>query len=244
MTAPTITYPVVRPFGNPAVNPTDPGGATLPIPLDTQIAVLVGAASFEDGFPAATMVDPETDGGVNPYGQDMDGILYMITQYCALMQAGLLVHYNADASTFFGGYAIGAKLASTTPGRTWTNVLDGNVNDPDSVSTGWRSNNALHVTIAPTTGQHDNFVLPGASDFALDVDTTAGPIDFSGFVAQCDGQTLYLSNVIGASLMQILASNGGSGAANQIRSATDLGLIQNQTFTIKYFAGLNRWLAI
>ena len=232
-------FPITQPFGKNAVDPY----IQLPIPVPSKIGIVNGEASFDDGFVPLNMTAP-TSGGVPPEGKQFNGILYMITQYCALMQAGQAVVFDAAVATAIGGYAIGAKVVSvSTSGRVWTNLVSGNTNDPDSDDTGWYANTALHVTVAPTAGQHDNYVLPGASDYCLDVDTTAGNIDFSGFVAQRDGQTIYLSNTA-ANLMQVLASNGGSLAANRVRAATDLGLIQNQTFTIKYFAGLNRWLAI
>lgn len=228
---------VVKPFGADAIDPTY---ITLPIPI---VAGIGADASFNAGFPAATMTDP-LEGGVPPYGQDMNGILYMLSAYCALLQAGQRVNWDSDASDAFTGYAIGAEVASVdTPGRVWTNLIDGNTADPDDDDTGWAANDPLYATVAPSAGQHNNYVLPGASDYALDVDTTAGNIDFTGFVAQRNGQKLSISNT-GANLLQVLASNAGSTAANQVRSATDLAVIQNQTLTVQYFASLNRWLII
>lgn len=235
---------VTQPFGNPALDPTDPGGATLPVPTPTQVGVLVGAASFTDGFPAATMVDPETEGGVPPYGQDMNGILYMLSAYCALIQAGQRCNWNEDASDAFTGYAVGAEVASVdTPGRVWTNITDGNTNDPDDDPTGWYASDPLYATSAPAAGQHDDVVLPGASDFAFDIDSSAGNIDFTGFVAQRNGQKLFISNT-GANLLQVLANDTDSDPENRIRSATDLAVIQNQTLTIQWFATLDRWLIV
>lgn len=244
---PVPQFPVVRPFGNPAVPPTDAGGATLPLPVDSQVGVLVGAASFEDGFPAATMTDPEA-GGIAPYGQDFNGLGYMLSQYAALMQAGQLATWNDDAQTAFGGYAVGARLASaTTPGLFWTNNLDGNAADPDVDPSNWIASRPLYRTTAPAAGTFNNIALPGPSDYVWDVDTTAGNVDFSGFIAQRDGQRLYLSNINSANLFQVLALNGGSLAARQVRNATDLALVQNQTLTLQYAAGApggGKWLLV
>lgn len=238
-------YIITQPFGNPAVTPTDPGGATLPVPVPSQIGVIVGAASFEDGFPAATMVNPETQGGVPPYGQDFNGLMYMITAYCALLQAGEKVNYDLQASTAFGGYAVGAQVASTAvAGLVWTNYTDGNTNNPDLDSTGWAASYPLRALAAPTAGAHADYVLPGMSDYALDIDSSAGNIDFSGFVAQRNGQKIFLSNIIGANLVQVLALNGGSAANNQIRAATDLALVTNQTLTLQWVAGVNKWILV
>lgn len=237
---------IVEAFGTDAtlLPPTDPGGVTLPIPIPDQTGTLAGAASFSTGFPIATMSDSESAGGVPPYGQDMNGILYMLSAYCAMLQAGQLCFFDAVAAAAFGGYSVGAKLASVaTPGRFWVNVVDGNLNDPDVTPTGWAAEDPLFNASAPAAGTIHNLVLPGASDFALDIDTTAGNIDITGFVAQRNGQTLYISNT-GANLLQFLVNNVGSAAANRLRGPTDLAVVQNQTQTIKWFSGLNRWLAI
>lgn len=238
--APTIQYIITEMFGKDAVVGTD---ITLPIPVPSQISVLVGAASFADGFPPATRVDPE-DGGSNVYGQDVGGICAMLSQYCALMQGGQIVPFSAAAATAFSGYAKGAKVASVlTPGLLWTNNLAGNTVDPDVTPTNWIASEPLYAVLTPTAGAHNNQVLPGASDFALDIDTTAGAANFTGFVAQRDGQKLFIS-ATAANLLQIMALDGGSSAANRIRAASDLGVIQNQTITIQYFASITKWLIV
>lgn len=231
-------YPILELFGATAVNPDD---ITLPIP-DTA-PLLVGAASFDDGFPAATRTDPEA-GGVAPYGQDMNGILYMLSAYCLLLQAGQIVEFDADAVTAFTGYAIGAKVASvTTPGRVWTNWLNGNTNDPDSVATGWASDDPLYATSAPAAGTYNDVVIPGASDYALDVDTTAGAVTHTGFIPQRNGQRLFLSNT-GANLYN-LSNLTGSAAAHQIRTiAGGQSLLSGQSATLEYVAVLNKWLFV
>lgn len=240
----TPTNPILRPFGNAALGPSDPGGAVLPIPVASQIGVLPGAASFTDGFPPATMVDPEADGGVPPFGQDMNGLLYMITAYCAMLQAGQLVNWNDTAQTAFGGYAIGAQVASiAAPGRVWTNWVDGNPNDPDVDPTGWAANDPQLATLSPTAGTYHDVVLPGVGDYALDIDTTDGNVDYGGFVAQRNGQKLFISNT-GPNLVQILANSGGDAADNRVRAPSDLAIVQNQTLTIQYFTALSRWLLI
>ena len=53
-------------------------GSKNTIPVPSQISVTPGAASYTDGFPPLTMT-PKASGGVPPFGQDMNGILYAIT---------------------------------------------------------------------------------------------------------------------------------------------------------------------
>ncbi len=236
---PAPVYPIVRPFGSNAV---DPDYITLPIPETPEPTV--GMASFELGFPPATMSDPESAGGVPPFGEDMNGILYMLSQYAALAQAGQIVPWSAAASYEIGGYKIGAKVASvTTPGRVWTNWLDGNEADPDADETGWAADDALYATDAPAAGSYDDVVIPGASDYALDVDTSAGDVSYTGFVPQRSSQRLFISNT-GANLLN-LPSLTGSAANNQLRGiAGGLTLISGQTVTLQYIDTLNKWLFV
>lgn len=244
-----VTPPVhiiIEPFGADAaaLDPTAPGGVTLPILVPDQTGVVVGAASFDAGFPPATMVDPEAEGGVPPFGQDMNGILYMISAYCAMLQAGQRVNWNSDASDAFVGYAVGAEVASATvDGRVWVNLVDGNVNDPDVDDDGWAATDPLHAASAPAAGTINNLVLPGGSDYSLDIDTTAGNVNVTGLVAQRNGQKVYASNT-GANLLQFLALNAGSAVNNRIRAPSDLAVVQNQTLTLMWVSGLNRWLLV
>lgn len=233
-------FPITKPFGAAAVAP---GDITLPIPVPSQAGVLVGAASFEDGFPAATRTDP-TAGGVAPYGQDFNGIMFMMSVYCAISQAGQIVPFNAAAAGAIFGYAVGARVASiTTPGRVWRNILDGNTNDPDVNDVGWSASDPLYGTSAPAAGTYDDVALPGASDYALDVDTAAGDVTHTGFVAQRNGQRIFVSN-IGVNLYN-LASLTGSAANNQIRCIPGgLTLIQYQSATLEWVATLNKWLIV
>lgn len=213
------------------------------IPRPSQVGVSPELASFNDGFPPATRT-PRGAGGIPPRGLDMNGILFMSTAHIAWLAAGGGYVFNADVVTVQGGYAVGAVLRSAiTPLLFFTNILAGNTNNPDSVSTGWVASIPQFFNTVATAGAHNNVALPGASDCVLDFDTTAGNADYSGFVAQRDGQRLYISNT-GANLLQVLALSGLSTAANRIRNATDLALVQNQTLTIQYVSALSRWILV
>lgn len=243
----TPVHIIVEPFGTDAaaLPPTDPGGVTLPIPVASQVGVLVGAASFADGFPAATMSDPETEGGVPPYGQDVTGILYMITAYIAMLQAGQRCTFNAVAATAFGGYAVGATVDSvTTPGLSYVNVLNANTNDPDTVITGWvpirqTSTPTDRLAVAPAAGTTHNLAV-GKNVGFLDVDTTAGNVTITGLTAGTDGQILVIT-CTGANLLT-LAALTGSTAPNQFRLPTDLSFTLNDGMSVRYSATVGKWV--
>ncbi len=57
-----------------------------PIPDTSQIGINNGFASLPDGFPPLTFT-PAGSGGVDPFGQDMNGILQQITQWCLWLTA-------------------------------------------------------------------------------------------------------------------------------------------------------------
>src|SRR5882672_6928730 len=129
----TLVTPLLiyRPFGTNAANPTY---INLPIPDASQTGTTINAASFADGFPPATMT-PEVSGGLPFFGQDMNGILWMISAYAANFAAGALSSYDATLSTAISGYPAGAILVASDAEGMWINQLDGNTANPDT-STG------------------------------------------------------------------------------------------------------------
>jgi hypothetical protein len=128
---------IAQPFGFGAANPTF---INLPIPVPSQISTTVNAASFTDGFPPNTMT-PEASGGLPFFGQDMNGILWMVSAYCANFAAGALPKYNATMSSTITGYPLGAVLNATGPAAgtnsQWVNLVDGNTTNPDTGGAGW-----------------------------------------------------------------------------------------------------------
>lgn len=101
-----------------------------PIPLTT---ASTERASFDQGFPPRTMQEVFA-GGTPPYGQDMNGILYMITSHIAALQAGQPYLYSSPLATALGGYANGTLLGMADGTGVWINILAGNTTDPDGGS--------------------------------------------------------------------------------------------------------------
>jgi hypothetical protein len=201
-----------------------------------------GAASYDLGFPAATMTDPGL-GGVPPSGADMNGILNAVSSWCAALQAGQNPPvYSSAVSTAISGYKAGAMLASASHvGRYYINFVNGNTNDPDSTITGWMSTVPLYATSSPSGGTHADNVLPGYSDYILDYDTTAGAVTLNGFVAQRDGQRITI-NCTGANNLTIGALSGSAG--NQVRASSGTTIVQNDSFTIQYCAAITAWVVV
>lgn len=235
---------LVEPFAKNATTctPAAPvaGGRTFPFPQATQVGIVNGAASLDDGFTAANMTDPSA-GGVPPFGVDMNGIMFYVSSWVAYLAAGQLPQYDATLQTAMGGYAIGSVLSQAAdPFETWTSVVDANTTDPDTGGAGWVSSKPLYSAVA-LTGSND-VVLPGVSDYVIAVTTTAGAVTYSGFIAQRDGQRITFINVgTGANLLTLSALTG-SVAGNQIRAASDINAVVNQSFSIQYSTGAGKWI--
>jgi hypothetical protein len=128
---------IVEPFGNSAANPAN---INIPILVPDQTGITVNRASFETGFPVSTMT-PEVSGGLPFFGQDMNGILYMISAYCANFAAGALSGYNSTLSTAVSGYPENAVLVAAQSAGAfslWAQIgASGNTTDPDTGGAGW-----------------------------------------------------------------------------------------------------------
>lgn len=116
--------------------PFSESGQKQPIPIDSQIGIEDGRASYTDGFPPLTRT-PLAAGGKPPFGTDMNGILYAITVIQRWQSAGGLFKYDADFSTAIGGYPKGALLLKVDGSGYWQNTVENNTANPDSSGAGW-----------------------------------------------------------------------------------------------------------
>lgn len=106
------------------------------IPVDSQIGVTPGAASFTDGFPPLTMT-PLVAGGVPPYGADFNGILNFLSAATRWSQAGAGYKYDSSFAAAVGGYPRGAMLLSADGTGMWRSTAENNGTDPDAGGAGW-----------------------------------------------------------------------------------------------------------
>lgn len=75
-----------------------------------------GMASIEDGFPIETMKDIDTEDGVPPMGQDMNGLLNVATSPTVyLQQGGNGFKFSQEFVNRYQGYAQGAMLCFDDP---------------------------------------------------------------------------------------------------------------------------------
>ena len=144
-------------------------GTKNAIPVNSQIGVKDGAASYTDGFPPLTMT-PIAAGGIPPAGGDFNGILNAITQSVRWACAGGQYAYDDAFSTAIGGYPKGALIQNAAGDVIWLNTVDDNKTNPDT-GTGWSpairyglTTVALagsNVTLTPAQAAKETIVLTG-----------------------------------------------------------------------------------
>jgi hypothetical protein len=106
-------------------------GSKHAIPTNSQIGITAGAASLNDGFPPLTFT-PIASGGVPPDGNDMNGILNLISANTNWANAGGTYPYNSAFSTYIGGYPKGAVLGMAAGTGFWLSTIDNNTTNPES----------------------------------------------------------------------------------------------------------------
>ena len=112
------------------------GGSKNSIPVLSQTGTVPNGASYTDGFPALTMTI-KSAGGLPPRGQDMNGILYDITNTLRYTQAGGLYPYDLTFAGTVGGYPQGSMVQASDGTGAWLNTVANNTSNPESFGAGW-----------------------------------------------------------------------------------------------------------
>lgn len=97
---------------------------------------VTGNAGYDQGFPAINMTAKEA-GGIPPFGQDFNGILFSITEILRYMQAGGMPTFSSAMSSAIGGYGKGAVVLGADGVTAFQNTVDGNTSNPNSGGSGW-----------------------------------------------------------------------------------------------------------
>lgn len=102
---------------------------------------VTGNAGYDQGFPAINMT-PKEAGGIPPYGQDFNGILFSVTEALRYLQAGGTPTYSAALSTAIGGYPKGATVIGTDGVSEYRSLVDSNTSDPNTGGANWAKNDS------------------------------------------------------------------------------------------------------
>lgn len=108
-------------------------GAKTDIPLNADL--IKGRAGYNEGFPPINMTAVAA-GGIPPYGQDMNGVLYDLSTAIQYIQSGIDFPFDSAFATAIGGYAVGAIVSDASDkSLLWVNGTASNTAFP----TGWTS---------------------------------------------------------------------------------------------------------
>ncbi|QHJ83117.1 MAG: hypothetical protein [Caudoviricetes sp.] len=108
---------------------------------------VTGNAGYDAGFPATNMT-PKEAGGIPPFGQDFNGILFDITTAIQYLEAGMQFPYSSSFATAVGGYPLGAIVTRTDGTGFWRNTVPNNTTNPETFGAGWQPEGAGISTIS------------------------------------------------------------------------------------------------
>jgi hypothetical protein len=108
---------------------------------------VTGNAGYDAGFPATNMT-PKEAGGIPPFGQDFNGILFDITTAIRYLEAGMQFPYSSTFATAVGGYPLGAIVTRTDGTGFWRNTVANNMTDPETFGAGWSPEGSGISTVA------------------------------------------------------------------------------------------------
>lgn len=131
MKAADIPKPIAVPFANE--------GTKFDVPTTPPEGAEPNKAAYSTGFPDITM-QPEGAGGLPPYGQDFNGVMYDVTNNIRWYTAGKLHSFDPAYATAIGGYPNGAILQKKDNSGFWQSTADDNTENPDTTNppTKWR----------------------------------------------------------------------------------------------------------
>lgn len=162
-------------FGTP-IGSAAAAGNIAAIP-QTQASAGDGTASVALGFPPETFV-ARAAGGEPPRGQDMNGLLNLLSSAMQVLQAGFVGPFDTGFAQSIGGYPAGAIVAGVTPGAFWVSTADANVSTPGASGATWQSLFNGYATQAWANGQFLQLALATAQ-------SVTGPVAFgSGVTVQ------------------------------------------------------------
>lgn len=200
------------------------------IPNISQIGIVGGRASYPDGFPPLTRTPPSA-GGIPPYGTDMNGVLYDISNAAKWSAAGATYKFDSAFSTAIGGYPKGAVLMKSGANGYWQSIIENNTNNPDAVSTGWidySSGRMLNVITMTSSGTYTP--TPGTNSIVVEVQGGGGGGGGAGATSSNKvslggggGAGGYAKSRITSGFSSVSVIVGAGGAGGNIAPTTGIG---------------------
>lgn len=150
-----------------------PTGYKNTIPLTQAGIAQPGEASYDVGFPSVTM-QPAASGGINPYGQDFNGLGFALSGPLQWVCAGGTFPFDSAFASTIGGYPKGAILQNATGDGFWLNLAENNSANPDTGGTNWAPLDGYGITAV--TGLTNANVTLSAPQYSKKVITLSGTL--------------------------------------------------------------------
>lgn len=202
----------------------DSAGPTYKTTIPTSTAT-PGRASLTDGFPPVNFT-PLSGGGIPPFGQDVNGVLYQATGWARWQKAGGPVFFDSAFATANGGYPKAALVASTTLGNFWVSAVDNNTTDPDAgPSVNWQAlvapNSVGNAQLAQAPSRTVKGNLGVAAVITASIATTTMTVTAVASGVLAVGATLTGTGVTaGTRITGFLTGTGGTGTYSVSPSQT------------------------
>lgn len=197
------------------------GGSFITNPLPEN-PTGTNAASIKQGFPPVTM-QSELSGGKPPLGQDVNGLMFLISSHTVYVQCGQLYAYDATLATAIGGYLTGTILGMTDRTGAWLNLVNGNTSDPDAGGAGWVPMAAYGFASVVTSGGTVN-LTPAQSKYGVIVITGALAGNLIVNFPTTKQQWLVINGTSGAFSTTLKTASGSGVASAQGGFAAPLGI--------------------
>jgi hypothetical protein len=109
-------------------------------------------ASYSKGFPPVTMI-LKAAGGLPPKGQDMNQILFELSDLMRWASTGAINSFDPAFSSAISGYPSGALVLSDAGDKIFISVIDNNTDNPNSTNTGSWKNAADFIGVSESVQQ-------------------------------------------------------------------------------------------
>ncbi len=109
-------------------------------------------ASYSKGFPPVTMI-LKAAGGLPPKGQDMNQILFELSDLMRWASTGAINAFDPAFSSAISGYPSGALVLSDAGDKIFISVIDNNTDNPNSTNTGSWKNAADFIGVSESVQQ-------------------------------------------------------------------------------------------
>lgn len=173
---------------------------------------VTGNAGYDLGFTSTNMT-PKEAGGIPPFGQDFNGILFDITTAIRYLEAGMQFPYSSTFAASVGGYPLGAIVTRTDGTGFWRNGVANNTTDPEAFGAGWSPEGSGATTVAMSSANVTLTALQSARQIVIITGTLTANLNL--IFPTYQRQWTIVNNTSGAFSVTCKTASGGGVAVTQ-----------------------------